>query len=101
VYRLWKQRHVTWGEYSDAVQTCGEGIRKAKAQAELNFMRDVKNNKEVFYRYFGKKRQDKKSIPPLVNEKRELVTTDMEKAEVLSFLPHLPWQPGFVYLSRP
>jgi len=32
-YRLWKQGHVTWEEYRDAVQTCRHEIRKAKAQA--------------------------------------------------------------------
>jgi len=40
---LWKQGHITWGEYRDAVRTCREGIRKAKAQMKLNLVRDVKN----------------------------------------------------------
>ena len=43
---LWKQGHITWGEYRDAVRTCREGIRKAKAQMKLNLARDVKNNKK-------------------------------------------------------
>jgi len=41
------------------------GIRKAKAQAEPNMVKDVKNNK-TFYRYIGLKRQAKVSVPPLV-----------------------------------
>jgi len=43
LYRLWKQGCVTWGEYRDAVWTCREGIRKTKAQTELNLENDVKN----------------------------------------------------------
>ena len=44
-YRQWKQGHVTWKEYRDAVWTCRDGTRKAKAQMELNLARDVNNNK--------------------------------------------------------
>ena len=51
---------------------------------ELNLVRDVKINKKWFYRYIGQKRQAKNSSPPLINEKRELGSTDVEKAEVLS-----------------
>ena len=29
-YRQWKQGHVTWEEYRDAVRTCRDEIRKAK-----------------------------------------------------------------------
>ena len=58
-------------------------IRKVKAQMELNLARDVKNNKGV-YRYFGQKRKIKENVPCLVNKTGELVTTDMEKAEVLN-----------------
>jgi len=58
----------TWGEYRDAVQTCREGIRKAKVQMELNLVRNVKNNKRS-YRYTGQKRQTKESLPPLALKK--------------------------------
>ena len=40
-----------------------EGIRKAKAQLELNLATDVKNNNKGFYRYVRKGRQ-KKLYPP-------------------------------------
>ena len=80
-YKLWKQGHVTWEEYRDAIQTCRCGIRKAKAQAELNLVRDVKNNIKTFYRYIGQKKQAKTSLPPLVNVKGELASTDKKKAE--------------------
>jgi len=33
---------------------CRDKIRKAKAQMELNLVRDVKNNKKGFYRYIGR-----------------------------------------------
>ena len=83
-YKLWKQGHVTWEEYRDAIQTCRCGIRKAKAQAELNLERDVINNTKTFYGYIGQKRRTKVSVPPLVNIKGELASTDEEKAEVLN-----------------
>ena len=60
------------------------GIRKAKAQAELNLAWDVKNNMKTFYRYIGQKRQAKMSVPLLLNVKGELASTDEEKAEVLN-----------------
>ena len=85
-YRLWKQGCVTWKEYGDAVQTCRCGNTEAKAQAELNLARDVKNNMKAFYRYIGQKRQAKTNIPPLVTVKRELSSTDTKKAEVLNEL---------------
>lgn len=51
---------------------------------EFNLARDIKKkNKKGFYRYIGQKRQAKDSILSLVNEKRELSTTAMDKAEVL------------------
>lgn len=46
-------------------------------------MRGVKNSKKKFYRYICQKRIAKENVPPLINE-RELATTDVEKAEVLS-----------------
>lgn len=49
----------------------------------LNLARDVENNKG-FFRYTGQKRQAKESLILLINEKRELAKTDMEKTEVLN-----------------
>ena len=43
-----------------------------------------KNNKKGFYRYIGHKRKTKESVPPLKNEDGELVTTNVEEAEVLN-----------------
>ncbi|KAK4819465.1 hypothetical protein QYF61_004691 [Mycteria americana] len=65
------------------------GVRKAKAQPELNLARDAKNNKKGFYRYINQKRKVKESVPPLMNENGELVSTDEEKAEGKSCLTNL------------
>ena len=63
---------------------CRDRIRKAKALVELNLARDVKDNKKGFYRYIGRRRQAKESVPPLMKGNRELAFSDIEKAEVLS-----------------
>lgn len=39
VYRWWKQGQITWEKY--------RGVRKAKAQLELNLARDVKEMASV------------------------------------------------------
>ena len=51
---------------------------------ELNLVRDVKDNKKGFYRYIGRRRQAKESVPPLVKGNRDLASSDIEQAEVLS-----------------
>ena len=71
---------------------CRDRIRNAKAQRELNLARDVKDNKKGFYRYIGRRRQAKESVPPLINEDGELASSDIEKAEVLmSALAQSSW----------
>ena len=42
------ERHVTQEEYRNVIQTCRNGIKKDKAQIELNLMRDVKNNTRFY-----------------------------------------------------
>ncbi|PKU39878.1 rna-directed dna polymerase from mobile element jockey-like [Limosa lapponica baueri] len=74
-------------ELRDAVHTDSvqDGVRKAKAQLELNLARDTQNNKKGFYRYGSQKRKVKESLPPVPTSKTgQLVTTDEEKAEVLN-----------------
>ncbi|KAK4816289.1 hypothetical protein QYF61_014587 [Mycteria americana] len=82
--RQWKQGQVTWEEYRDTARLGRDGVRKAKAQLELNLARDAKNNKKGFYRYTNQKRKVKESVPPLMNKNGDLVSTDEEKAEVLN-----------------
>ncbi|KFU97279.1 hypothetical protein N339_06495, partial [Pterocles gutturalis] len=66
------------------VQMFRDRIRKAKTQMGLKFSGDVKSNKKWFYRHIGRRRQAKQSVPPLINEKGELASSDMEKTEVLN-----------------
>ncbi|GAB0179621.1 mitochondrial enolase superfamily member 1 [Grus japonensis] len=59
-------------------------VRKAKALIELNLARAVKGNKKSFYRHISDKRKTRENVSPLQNETGDLVTQDMEKAEVLN-----------------
>ena len=65
MHRQWKQGHVAWVEYRDAIWMCRDRIRKAKAQVELSLARDAKNNKKGIYRYICQKRKAKESVSPL------------------------------------
>ena len=53
---------MAWEQYSDAIRTCRDSTGKAKAQMELNLVRDVKNNTKEFHRYVCKKKQAKENI---------------------------------------
>ncbi|GAB0193858.1 mitochondrial enolase superfamily member 1 [Grus japonensis] len=50
---------------------------------ELNLSRDVKDSKKGYYKYMGDIRNARKNVGQLLNEVRDLVTQNMEKAEVL------------------
>ncbi|GAB0179811.1 mitochondrial enolase superfamily member 1 [Grus japonensis] len=82
-YRGWKQGQVAWEEYRETVQGARDEVRKAKALTEISLARDVKDNKKSFYRYVSEKRRTRENVGPLQNETGDLVTQDMEKAEVL------------------
>ena len=43
----------------------------------------MKGNKKSFYRYVGDKRKTRETVGPLQNETGDLVTRNMEKAEIL------------------
>ncbi|GAB0178252.1 hypothetical protein GRJ2_000290500 [Grus japonensis] len=83
-YRGWKQGQVAWEEYRETVRAARDRVRKAKALIEINLARDVKDNKKSFYRYVSGKRRTRENMGPLQNETGDLVTQDMEKAEVLN-----------------
>ncbi|KFZ67293.1 hypothetical protein N338_10186, partial [Podiceps cristatus] len=83
LHRQWKQGRVTCEEYRDAARLCRDGVRKAKAQLELNLARNTKNSKKGFYRYLNQKRKVKENVRALTNENGELVLTHGEKAEIL------------------
>jgi len=55
---------------------CREGVRRAKAQLELNLARGAKNNKKDFYRYVHQKKTVKESLLLLMNKNCDLVSTD-------------------------
>ncbi|KFR15209.1 hypothetical protein N306_15328, partial [Opisthocomus hoazin] len=84
LHRQWKQGLASWEEYRESARLCRAGVRKAKAQLEMNLARDVKNNKKGFYRYVSQKKMVKESAPLLMSETSELATADEEKAEVLN-----------------
>jgi len=61
-----------------------EQVRKAKSLTELNLARDVKANKKAFYRHVSGRRQTRENVGLLWKEAGDLVTQDVEKAEVLN-----------------
>ncbi|GAB0209554.1 mitochondrial enolase superfamily member 1 [Grus japonensis] len=83
-YRGWKQGQVAWEKYRETVRAARDQVRKAKALIELNLARDVKDYKKSFYRYVSEKRRMRENVGPLWKEMGDLVTQDMEKAEVLN-----------------
>ncbi|GAB0208082.1 mitochondrial enolase superfamily member 1 [Grus japonensis] len=83
-YRGWKQGQVAWEEYRETVRAAREQVRKAKALIEISLARDIKGNKKSFYRYVSDKRKTRENVGPLWNDTGNLVTQDMEKAEVLN-----------------
>ncbi|GAB0208754.1 mitochondrial enolase superfamily member 1 [Grus japonensis] len=83
-YRGWKQGQVAWEEYRETVRAAREQVRKAKALIEISLARDVKDNNKSFYRYVSDTRRMRENVGPLWNEMGDLVTQDMEKAEVLT-----------------
>ncbi|PKU35912.1 hypothetical protein llap_13783 [Limosa lapponica baueri] len=83
-YRGWKQGQVDWVEYRETVQAARNKIRQAKAQIELNLARDIKGSKKNFCKCVRDKMKTREDVGPLWKETRDLVTQDMEKAELLN-----------------
>ncbi|CAM4675942.1 unnamed protein product [Lepidochelys kempii] len=75
---------MTKEEYKNVARACRNEIRRAKSHLELQLARDVKSNKKGFFRYVGNKKKGKESVGPLRNEGGNLVTEDVEKANVLN-----------------
>ncbi|GAB0185935.1 mitochondrial enolase superfamily member 1 [Grus japonensis] len=72
------------GGIQNIVQAYRDEVRKAEAQLELDLAWDVKDNKKGFYKYIGDKRKTRENVGPLLNEMGDLVTLNMEKAELLN-----------------
>ncbi|CAM4705653.1 unnamed protein product [Lepidochelys kempii] len=83
-YKKWKIGQMTRDEYKNIARSCRSEIRKAKSHRELKLPRDVKSNKKGFFRYVSNKKKVKESVGPLLNEGGNLVTEDVEKANVLN-----------------
>lgn len=54
-----------------------------KAQTEVDLVKDVQGNRKSFFRYVSDKKQIRKNVGPLRKGTGDLVTQDMEKAQVL------------------
>ncbi|CAM4583475.1 unnamed protein product [Lepidochelys kempii] len=83
-YKKWKIGQMTREEYKNIARACRSEIRKAKSHLELQLARDVKSNKKGFFRYVRNKKKVKETVGPLLNEGGNLVTEDVEKANVLN-----------------
>ncbi|CAM4644907.1 unnamed protein product [Lepidochelys kempii] len=75
---------MTREEYKNMARGCRSEIRKAKSHLELQLARDVKSNKKGFFRYVSNKKKVKERVGRLLNEGGNLVTEDVEKANVLN-----------------
>lgn len=53
-----------------------------KAQTEVNLVKDIQGNRKSFFRYVSDTKQTRKSVGPLRKGTGDLVTQDMEKAQV-------------------
>ncbi|PKU36933.1 hypothetical protein llap_12767 [Limosa lapponica baueri] len=69
-------------EYRKTLEVARNQIRQAKAQVELNWARDIKDNKKNFCKYVRDKGKTREDVGSLRKETGDLVTQDMEKAEV-------------------
>ncbi|CAM4572640.1 unnamed protein product [Lepidochelys kempii] len=83
-YKKWKIGQMTRDEYKNIARACRSEIRKVKSHLELQLARHVKSNKKGFFRYVSNKKKVKESVGPLLNEGGNLVTEDVEKANVLN-----------------
>ena len=63
MHRQWKQGRVTWEYYRDAARLCRDGVRKTKAELELELARSAKKNKKSFYRYINLTRKVQEGTP--------------------------------------
>ncbi|GAB0207216.1 mitochondrial enolase superfamily member 1 [Grus japonensis] len=82
-WRMGPYNSTAWNKHSSYLPLMPK-VRKAKALTEISLARDVKDNKKSFYRYVSEKRRTRENVGPLQNETGDLVTQDMEKAEVLN-----------------
>jgi len=80
VHGMWKEGQATWEENRNTVKACRDATMKAKAHLELKLARDVKNNKQGFFKYISSKQKTRDNVGPLLNEMSILVMEHAEKA---------------------
>lgn len=61
-YRRWKQGQVTQRDDRAAVWSCRDRVRKAKANLDLNLVRDVKGNRKAFYKCINSTRKTRENV---------------------------------------
>ena len=59
-------------------------MRKAEALSELNFAKEVKDNKKGFFQCISSKRKNRENGGSLLNEVHSLVTVDADKVWILN-----------------
>lgn len=72
------------GGYRDRVQAPRDGVRKAKTHLKWNRTRDVKSNKEGFYKSASSKGKTRENVGLLLNGAVALVMKDTEEAKLLN-----------------
>lgn len=92
---------MTWGKYRGIVHMCRDEIKKVKALMEQDLVKDVKNNTKLFFKYPMPEKKRPRRMYSLVNDKREPVTTDIEKTEVLNeFFASVFYDSQVSYISQ-
>lgn len=84
VHEIWKKILSIWEEYKNVVRAFRVSVKKAKAHVKLNLAKDIKDNKNGFFKYMNSKRRTKDSVALLLNEVGALVSRDVENVEILN-----------------
>ena len=64
MHRLWKQGQVMWEEYKEAARLCRDGVRKPKAQHELNLDGMPKGTRKASTGTSTRKEKSRRAYPP-------------------------------------
>lgn len=75
---------MAWAEYRGIVWEASDKFREAKAQQELSVAKDIKDNRNSFYRYVARKRKTGDKMGFLQKDMEDLDTLDKEKAKVFN-----------------
>lgn len=49
LYEMWEKDLSSWEETRSVVRACREAMRKAKAHQELKLMKEIKDNRNIFF----------------------------------------------------